>query len=84
MNSTYRFSAYVRRLVSGIPVLTMLCYGIAVCAVAPLPSRAQSVGTATLSPVTLYVDCAALARGDGSATTTASSLQCPNVRTSEH
>jgi hypothetical protein len=68
MNSTCRFSAYVRRLVSGIPVLTMLCYGIAVCAVAPVPSRAQSVGTAALSPVTLHVDCAAVVRGDGSAT----------------
>ena len=58
------FSPYGSMIVS---VRTMVCCGIALCAAAPLPSHAQSVGTAASSPAIVYVDCAATYRGNGSA-----------------
>jgi hypothetical protein len=48
-------------------VRTMVCCGIAICAATPRPSHAQSVEMAASSPTTVYVDCAATSRGNGSA-----------------
>lgn len=45
----------------------MVCCGIAICAATPRPGHAQSVETAASSPATVYVDCAATSRGNGSA-----------------
>jgi hypothetical protein len=56
----------VSNLVSGATATAILHCGIAVCALAPLPSLAQSVGIATSLSSTLYVDCAATSRGNGS------------------
>jgi hypothetical protein len=57
------FSPYRAILTS---IRAVLCCGIALCAAAPRPGHAQSVATATLSPTTVYVDCAAISRGNGS------------------
>jgi len=57
----------VSNLVSGATATAILYCGIAVCAVAPFPSLAQSGGIATSLSSTLYVDCAATSRGNGSA-----------------
>jgi hypothetical protein len=50
------------------PIRAILCCGIALCAAAPPPGHAQSVVTANSSPATVYVDCAEISRGNGSAT----------------
>ncbi len=62
-SSANGFSPYVSMLVS---LRTMIFCGIAVCAAAPRLSHAQSVETAASSPATVYVDCAATSRGNGS------------------
>jgi Right handed beta helix region len=48
-------------------VRTLAFCGVALCAAAPRPSHAQAVGTEASSPTTVYVDCAAASRGNGSA-----------------
>jgi hypothetical protein len=54
-------------LATGATATAILRFGIAVCALAPLPSLAQSEGITTSMSSTLYVDCAATSRGNGSA-----------------
>ena len=46
---------------------TVISCAIALSAVAPCPGHAQSFEHAASSPATVYVDCAAASRGDGSA-----------------
>ncbi len=48
-------------------VRTMIFCGIACCAATPHSSHAQVVETAASSSTTVYVDCAATSRGNGSA-----------------
>jgi hypothetical protein len=49
-------------------VRTMIFCGIACCATTPDPTHAEAVETAASSSTTVYVDCAATTRGNGSAT----------------
>ncbi len=57
----------VSNQVSVALAIALLVFGIVMCAVAAPPSLAQSLGTATSLSSTLYVDCAATSRGNGSA-----------------
>jgi hypothetical protein len=50
-----------------VSIRTLVCCAIAVWTAAPRPSHAQSVGAAASSAATVYVDCAATSRGNGSA-----------------
>lgn len=57
----------VSNQVSVALAIALLAFGIVMCAVAVPPGLAQSLGTATSLSSTLYVDCAATSRGNGSA-----------------
>lgn len=46
--------------------IALLVFGIVMCALAASPGLAQPAGPATSLPSTLYVDCAATSRGNGS------------------
>jgi hypothetical protein len=49
-----------------LPVRAMACCAIAILVATPLPGNAQSFDTVSSAPFTVYVDCAATYRGNGS------------------
>ena len=67
MKFSFGPNASVRKVAPAASAIALLHFGMAMCIVMPLPSRAQSIGSMALPASMLYVNCAAGSRGDGSA-----------------